>query len=613
MLGTKHSRILIVEDEAIVARDIRVQLQELGYDPLPHTGSGEQAIVLAREFRPDLVLMDIELSGAMSGIQAAQAIRKELFIPVVYLTAFADDETVAATRKTEPFGYILKPFSQRDLRTAIEVALFKHKAEARLQASERRFRTIFEAEPECVLVLGECWSLREINTAGLAMFEATSSDEVSSYGFMNFTLPEYRGQVEDLYREATAGNTNSLAFEIAGLRGTRRWLEAHAAPLWDAEACFPLMLCIIRDITARRHAEQALRESEGRLSGIIGSAMDAIITFDDEWNVVQFNPAAERIFRCNIDEVFGRFIHQFIPERFRLAHDEHMRKFAACGHSIRELGGRTEIVALRPCGEEFAAEASILQVDASGKTYFTVILRDISERKRTDRQLLASRERLATLSRHLISAQEAERKRMSRELHDEIGQVFTAVSLHLQLVRSSIPEAFSPMIDDGLQIVGKAIQQVREMSLNMRPLMLDDFGLIPTLRWFIERQRKRSNLEIHLDARIAGLELSTDLKTTCYRIVQESITNIQRHAKAKNAWITYVESEAGIMLTIRDDGCGFDVITCEQRASHGECLGLLGIRERVELLNGQSEIKSESSAGTTINVFLPSHVEATES
>lgn len=735
--------ILIVEDEAIIAHDIQLQLLELGYDPLGTTGSGEHAVVLAKELRPDLVLMDIQLNGTMSGIVAAQMIREELSIPVVFLMAFADDNTLALAKESGPCGYILKPFSERDLRITVEIALFKHKADADLRASERRFRTVFDAEPECVIVLGASCSLHEINSAGLAMLEAESADEVRSRGILNFIFPECRASFEDLYQDTINGKKDLITFEMTGLHGTRRWVEAHSAPLWDANQGLTMMLCVIRDVTERRQAEQALRESEGRLAGLVRAAMDAIISFDEEWNVVLFNPAAEKIFLCTIGEVLGKSIHQFIPERFRNACDDHVGQFAASGPPFLKLGARTDIVGLRSDGEEFTAEASILQVEVSGKRYCTIILRDISERKRSsaalsesenmlslildsipqgvfwkdrnsayrganrlvrlamgydsqesivgktdydgasfsreqadfyvrmdrivmesgqpqlgiqetmtlangsticletnkkplhdttgkvigllgtwqdvtarklaDDELRASRERLAILSRHLISAQEAERRRIAHELHDEIGQVFTAVSLHLQLVKSNIPTECSPLIDESLQIVGKAIQQVREMSLNMRPQMLDDFGLVATLQWFIERQRKHSGFEVLFDARTAGQELSSDSKITCYRIVQEAITNIQRHAQAEHVWITYDESDVGVTLTVRDDGRGFDVIASEQRISRGHCLGLLGIRERVELLNGKCKITSELGAGTTIQVFVPSQLTASES
>jgi len=389
--------ILIVEDEAIVAGDIQLQLQKLGYNPLPPTGSGERAVVLAKELRPDLVLMDIQLSGTLSGIVAAQIIREELSIPVVFLTAFADDDTLIRAKNTEPFGYIHKPFTEQDLRIAIEMAVFKSKAEAKLLASERRFRTIFDAEPECVIVLGASCSLHEINSAGLAILEAESAGEVRSRGILNFILPECRARFNDLYKSAIIGKKDLITFEITGLRGTRRWLEAHSAPLWDAEQELTIMLCVIRDITERRQAEQTLRKSERRLSGLIRSAMDAIITFDGEWNVVLFNPAAERIFRCTVGDVLGKSVHQFIPERFRVACEDHVRQFAGSGIPFLQLGTRTEIVGLRLDGEEFPAEASILQVDDSGKLFFTIILRDISERKRDSEALRQSQSMLALI------------------------------------------------------------------------------------------------------------------------------------------------------------------------------------------------------------------------
>ena len=137
-----QTRILIVEDEAIVARDIAQQLTLLGYEPVAQTPRGEQALVLAEQLRPDLVLMDIQLAGEMDGIAAAQAIRERLAIPVVFLTAFVGDETLERAKVTEPFGYIIKPFHDRELRTVIEMALYKHQAEEALRESENRYRLL---------------------------------------------------------------------------------------------------------------------------------------------------------------------------------------------------------------------------------------------------------------------------------------------------------------------------------------------------------------------------------------------------------------------------------------------------------------------------------------
>ncbi len=164
--AARRPRILIVEDEAIVARDIQVQIKGLGYEPVGQAKRGEDAITLVEELRPDLVLMDIQLGGAMDGITAAQAIRSTQAIPVVFLTAFEADDMLARAQLTEPFGYILKPFSARELRTVIEMALYRSATDARLRKSEQQFRTIFEAEPECVQVFDSQGALLQINAAG---------------------------------------------------------------------------------------------------------------------------------------------------------------------------------------------------------------------------------------------------------------------------------------------------------------------------------------------------------------------------------------------------------------------------------------------------------------
>ena len=151
-----QARILIVEDEAIVARDLRQQLSELGYDPIADTPTGEEAVGLAATLRPDLVLMDIELAGGMDGIRAAQVLGEQFDIPVVYLTAYVSAALVQRAKVTEPFGYIIKPFATRELSIVIEMALYKHQAEvalrrknAELEAALAQVKTLSGLIPIC--------------------------------------------------------------------------------------------------------------------------------------------------------------------------------------------------------------------------------------------------------------------------------------------------------------------------------------------------------------------------------------------------------------------------------------------------------------------------------
>ena len=158
-------RILIVEDEAIVARDIRQQLLQLGYDPVANIARGEEAVALAGELHPDLVLMDIHLAGKMDGIAAAQAIRERFALPVVFLAALAGDEMLNRAKLAEPFGCIIKPFEERELRTVIEVALYKHGAEVRLRQSHTEQEAILRTALDGFWLIDMRGRILEVNDA----------------------------------------------------------------------------------------------------------------------------------------------------------------------------------------------------------------------------------------------------------------------------------------------------------------------------------------------------------------------------------------------------------------------------------------------------------------
>ena len=191
------ARILLVEDEAIVARDLLQQLTELGYRSAGHATRGEDAIALAGQTRPDLVLMDIQLAGEMDGISAAQEIRERYGLPVVFLTAFAADDTLARAKLTEPFGYILKPFSERELRTVLEMALYKHQAEARLRASALYSQTILDNMLDGVVTIGATGLIQSCNKAACALF-GYAADELVGRN-VSLLMPDPHVALHDVY------------------------------------------------------------------------------------------------------------------------------------------------------------------------------------------------------------------------------------------------------------------------------------------------------------------------------------------------------------------------------------------------------------------------------
>jgi signal transduction histidine kinase len=236
---------------------------------------------------------------------------------------------------------------------------------------------------------------------------------------------------------------------------------------------------------------------------------------------------------------------------------------------------------------------------------------DITEHRRAQQSLHESRDRLASLSRQMIGVQEAERRHLARELHDEIGQVLCAISVNLKIVKTKVDASAWPRLEESIQIIDGAVDQVRNLSLDLRPPVLDDFGLEAALRWYVDRLSTRTGLCVHITRDPHAAEIPFDVRNTCFRVAQEALTNVVRHASAREVWIGLEQRPSEIVLTIRDDGIGFDVEASRWRASKGHHMGLLGMHERVELLDGKIHLQSEPGKGTTVQIQLPLSAAAT--
>jgi signal transduction histidine kinase len=228
------------------------------------------------------------------------------------------------------------------------------------------------------------------------------------------------------------------------------------------------------------------------------------------------------------------------------------------------------------------------------------------QQARLHEEVRLGRERLEALSHRLVEAQEAERRHIARELHDEIGQTLTAVKISLQAIERQVEAvALASHVAESIHIVEQAIQQVRNLSLDLRPSLLDDLGLVATLRWYLARQAEWTGFAVQFSVNPPELRLSPELETVCFRIVQEALTNIARHAGAQQVWVELQQRETELHLSIRDNGTGFDVEEALDRAIHGASLGLLSMQERASLLGGQLEIDSVPGHGVEIRARFP--------
>jgi PAS domain S-box-containing protein len=350
-------------------------------------------------------------------------------------------------------------------------------------------------------------------------------------------------------------------------------------------------------------AEERSDASQARLGAIVDSAMDAIITVDEEQKIVLFNRAAEQVFRVRRDDVLGTPLDRFLPSRFRGAHRGHVEHFGHTGVTSRRMGDVTTLWALR--GEqEFPIEASISQAVEDGKRYYTVILRDITLRKQAEDDLRRQQQELRELSARVLEAREDEKAHIARELHDELGQLLTALKMDLRWLRERLPDAeLTTKADEMGELLDKTVASTRRISADLRPLMLDDLGLADAAQWLVEDFARRSGVkcEIRVPEGTGFEDLSRAVSTAVYRAVQESLTNIGRHAGARNAWVMLALEDGELQVEVEDDGRGI----APEDLAKARSLGLRGMRERVAYLGGSLEIGRAPRGGTRLRLRVP--------
>lgn len=369
------------------------------------------------------------------------------------------------------------------------------------------------------------------------------------------------------------------------------------------------MLALGRKMTREEALAAALGDSRERLQGIIDSAMDAIITVDDQQRIVLFNPAAEKMFGCPATDALGASLERFIPERYRMPHRQHMAHFGATGSSTRTMGSDMNIVACRASGEEFPADISISQVARDGHKLFTAIVRDVTLRRRAEAELEKSHQQLRDLTGSLETVREDERTRIARELHDELGQQLTGLKMDLSWMESRLPEGKAELtakLEGMKKLVSATVASTRRISAELRPLVLDDLGLAAALDWLARDFSGRSGLEVSIDIGPDDWVLDNALATTIFRIAQESLTNVARHAEASRVRISLARSGGRLILAVADNGRGMAPGATE-KPGH---FGLLGITERIRALAGELRISSQPGEGTTLSVSIPLPPEA---
>lgn len=422
-------------------------------------------------------------------------------------------------------------------------------------------------------------------------------------------LPErfrhaHRSHIERFGLTGTTARRMGAQDVLMALRADGQEFPIEASISQHSEGGRKLFTVILRDITERIRAESLLERSEARLRGILDSAMDAIITVDESQHVVMFNAAAEAMFGCPQAEALGAPLGWFIPERFRNAHAAHIRAFGEGTIASRRMGGLRIITGLRRNGEEFPVDASISQLSGRDGKFYTVILRDVSARVRAEEALRRSTEELHELASAAQRAREHEKSRIARELHDELGQALTALQMDVTWCRARTPPGESALparLERMEALLEKTVAATRRISSDLRPLMLDDLGLLPALEWLVETFTERTGVACQLAVNDHELELPDIEATAVFRTVQESLTNIAKHARASRVDVAIEHADSELAISVRDDGVGFSPDAPHKPNS----FGLLGLRERAALLGGEARVVSAPGSGTRVEVRFP--------
>ncbi|MGV3569374.1 MAG: PAS domain-containing sensor histidine kinase [Ramlibacter sp.] len=408
------------------------------------------------------------------------------------------------------------------------------------------------------------------------------------------------------YRAAHAGHLHRFGVTGASSRrmsgssvvyGLRRGgeefpLDASISQLDTPEG--KLYTVILRDVTERVESEQEQARLAARLSGLLDSAMDGIISADASQKIILYNRAAERMFGWPAVQVMGRPLDKLIPQRFRAAHREHVQEFSATGVTSRRMGGAV-LLGLRANGEEFPIEASISQLELPEGKLFTVILRDVRDRVRAQEELVA-------FAAESAGAREQEKARIARELHDELAQSLTALTMDMAWLRQNLGrrEAALDKLAQMQGIVEGAVAATRRIAADLRPPVLDDLGLAAAIEWQASSFRQRHGIECTIEIDPA-MDIGEPQATALFRILQESLANVAKHAQATGVEVRLTRTPRELVLSIQDDGVGFRVGEPRKPQS----LGLVGLRERARLLRGTLALASEPGKGTRIEVRVP--------
>jgi PAS domain S-box-containing protein len=620
---TRHRRVLLV-----VSLLALLGCLALLYAPLPPYWTPAGRLARPLELLPFAVFL-LALAGALRKGHWARDDFQHWLVLALILSVFVHAPYMVSSRHLADgsfdLAHLLKIASYACVLTGLVLsmlALFRQ-ADASGQVMARANEALRRSQTK----LAEAQRLAHIGSWewDLLTDEVTWSDEMYRvYGyepgamtvrlgtFVEFVHPEDRAMVEaSIGRSMNDHQPFEFFHRIVRPDGEVRLLQGRGATVVGPDGKVVRMWGTGQDITEQRRAEEALRASEKHFRAVSESAVEAIISTDDRGIIIFWNKAAEAMFGYSEAEVRGQSVAHLMPERFREDHRRAIEQVRGGGET-RVIRHTLQVSGLNQDGREFPIELSLSSWDLHGDRYYTAMVRDVTWRKRAESEL-------AEASRRLADSREAERLHLAQDLHDGPLQDLYGVRLHLiELSKGKMTKELTPSAADAgtalaepQDLLRRIIDQLRSICHELRPPALAPFGLEVAIRSHAERFRAAHPcMHLDLDLDPDKQRLPDRSRLALYRIYQQALENIARHAGADHVYVRLSLSEDRVTLSIRDDGQGFVVPGQWLMLARRGKLGLLGASERAEAIGGRLEVESEPGEGTLISVTAPMTAEA---
>ena len=469
-------------------------------------------------------------------------------------------------------------------------------AEERLFATEKRLETIFKSCPVgmCITTIDD-GTMLELNDVCCAIWRCKPEDLLgrNALELGYWLVPDDRQKlVQDVLENRSIKGDE---FKFRHRDGTIGFaLRSIERIKFDDQDC---ILSMFIDITERKRVEEALR----MMRFCVDHAGDSVFWVSRTGQILYANDAACRDRGYPREELLNMTVFDLDVEPDYRPHlwEKHFDELKRRGAITLETRHRSKDGRILP------VEVNANYVQFGDQEFNFAFARDITQRKRIDEELRESRQRLESLSRQLITTQEIERRHLARELHDEIGQILTAIKIRLRRSQQLADASLQSNLKEVVEIVDQAIGQVRNLALKLRPAQLDELGLVAALHWLVKSQANLGGIEEEFEVGLGNHDIPSEIETVCFRITQEALTNAIRHARPTKVHVKLWATDNKLFLSIHDDGVGFDVSETYRRALEGGSFGLVSMQERAKLAGGRVQIESAPGEETTIQAWFP--------